>query len=97
MAHSYSWIATSGYWNTSSNWNDLTILKNPALVAPGGSDTVTIAGAAFPGIYAIAGPGAAAQTNFSGGLALFGPVNLGTVRDVTPPTERSTSSPARPC
>ncbi len=79
MAHSYSWIASSGVWSNPNNWDDLTTLNNPALVAPGGADTITIAGPSLPGFDLIAGPGAAASSILSGDLAFYGALTLGGV------------------
>ena len=72
MGRSYSWIAGSGVWSNPNNWNDLTTLNDPALVAPGGADTIAIAGPNLPGFDLIAGPGAAASSILSGDVAFYG-------------------------
>ena len=76
----YVWAgALDGNWNDASNWQDVTTGANPALVAPGSLDNVTVASPASS-YKVISGSGDAASLAFTGGpAAVTGKFNVGTL------------------
>ncbi len=79
MAASFSWHAgVSGAWATAANWADVTNAQDPALVAPGSADTVSIVNPAV----AIVGPGQAAVLDLQGPVTLDGTFDVGAVTTV---------------
>jgi hypothetical protein len=78
-ADSYSWIGQAGgYWNTATNWEDVTAGQTPAVVAPGSLDIVIVNNAT---LY---GNGDAATLIVPNSDAVVGDLNIGTVT-VGPP------------
>jgi hypothetical protein len=71
----YTWTgpAIGGFWNTASNWADVTAGQTPAVVAPGSLDVVTIADTILEG------SGDAASVTFAGADAELGDLNAGTL------------------
>jgi len=85
----YLWIGPgsgaqgSGAWNSAANWQDQTTGANPAAIAPGVKNIVSIA-VSQTGFTVIAGPANAATLSVTGELALadkyaIGVLNVGTV------------------
>ncbi len=74
----YVWTgaAADGLWNDAGNWQDRSAGLDPAAVAPGLNDLVTIVGPAS-GLLAIAGPADAASLTLVGGVALAGAYAVG--------------------
>ena len=71
---SFSWIgATSGDWNTPTNWADVTTGQTPAVVVPGSLDIVTIANGT------VTGGGDSASLAFLGTDTVLGELNTGTM------------------
>jgi hypothetical protein len=76
----YQWIAPgSGNWNQAANWENLTTGADPAKIAPGVNDLVSIQGATNGGFTVIAGPANAATLGITGNLALGGVYSIGTL------------------
>jgi hypothetical protein len=74
----YLWTAQdSGAWNSAANWQDLTSGSNPAAIAPGVNDIVTIAAAQAGSFTVIAGPANAASLAVTGDLAMAGTFAIG--------------------
>jgi hypothetical protein len=71
MSHSFSWITGNGRFAAASDWIDLTLGMDPAPVAPGSLDAVTIAGPGA-GFQSIVGPGSVAAMGFAGDTSLAG-------------------------
>ena len=68
----YAWIGSSaGNWSVTGNWQDLSAGQDPAAVAPGVNDLVTIQGAASA-FTTITGPANAATLTLLGEVALSG-------------------------
>jgi hypothetical protein len=68
----YVWLgATAGNWNTAANWSDVSAGQNPAAIAPGINDIVTITGGATA-YTTITGPANAASLTLLGKTALAG-------------------------
>jgi hypothetical protein len=75
----YAWIAAaSGNWNSAANWQDQTSGQDPAAIAPGANDLVTIA-APQSGFWVIAGPANAAALSLTGEVALSGAYGIGSL------------------
>ena len=75
----YSWIGgQSAAWSSAADWADTTRGQNPAAVAPGVNDLVTIA-ASQSAFSVIGGPANAASTAITGEVALTGAFGLGTL------------------
>jgi hypothetical protein len=73
----YLWTGQgSGQWNTAANWQDQTTGANPASVAPGAKNVVSIA-VSETGFTVIAGPANAATLSLTGELALAGKYAIG--------------------
>ena len=73
----YAWVATgSGAWGAAANWQDLTLGTNPAAIAPGAHDSVSIA-ASPSGFTVIAGPASASTLSITGEVALTGTYGIG--------------------
>ncbi len=86
----YVWIGgVTGDWGTASNWQDVTTGANPASVAPGSNDAVTI-GAASGVVDVITGTGNSLSLTLSGSLDLAGQFATGNLTLQRP----SGSSPA---
>ena len=76
----YRWIAAGGgAWNNAANWQDLTAGLNPAHVAPGMHDLVSIDAPQSGGFAVITGPANAASLAVTGDLALSGAFTIGTL------------------
>ena len=86
---SYSWIGTGGAWNNAANWNDVTAAHNPALVAPGSNDIVTIPDSvASPGAWQlISGSGSAATLTPLGHVGFSGTFTTGALMATTTSAE----------
>jgi hypothetical protein len=75
----YLWVGpSSASWNTAANWDDQTSGADPAAVAPGVKNIVTIA-ASQGSFTLIAGPANAASLSVTGELALSGKFGVGTL------------------
>jgi hypothetical protein len=75
----YLWVGTtSGNWNSASNWKDVTTGQDPAKVAPGKNNIVTINGPTNGQFLVVAGPANAAALACTGDTALTGSFALGT-------------------
>ena len=72
----YSWTGgqNSGRWSAAANWADTTRSQNPAGVAPGANNFVTIA-VSQDAFTVIGGPGNAAALGITGEVALTGAYN----------------------
>jgi hypothetical protein len=76
----YQWSATAGgAWNAATNWIDSSAGQNPAKIAPGAKDNVTIAAPQTGAFAVIAGPADANQLAITGDLGLAGAFALGTL------------------
>ena len=74
---SYVWDGgVAGSWNLASNWDDLT-LGQPALVAPGVNDAVTVDAAGGGAATVISGVGASASLTLNGDTVLAGQFTTG--------------------
>jgi hypothetical protein len=74
----YLWTAAgSGNWTTARNWEDLTTGANPAKIAPGVNDLVTIGCSQSGSFTVIAGPADAASLSVMGDLAMTGTFAIG--------------------
>ena len=62
----------TGNWNDLANWNDTTTGQNPAPVAPGSNDTVTVNAAVGGGTTVITGTGEAQLLTIGGAAQLDG-------------------------
>ncbi len=75
----YVWLpAGSAIWDRAANWQDQTTGANPASIAPGANDLVSIA-ASQASFSVIAGPGDAATLGVTGEVALSGAFGIGTL------------------
>lgn len=76
----YLWLGQGGgSWNSAANWQDQTSGSNPARIAPGLHDLVTIDAPRSGGFAVIAGPANAATLTATGDLALSGTFSIGTL------------------
>jgi hypothetical protein len=76
----YQWSASSsGNWNQKANWTDVTTGADPAYIAPGVNDLVTIDTAGTGSFTVIAGPANAATLSLVGDIALAGNFAIGTL------------------
>jgi fibronectin-binding autotransporter adhesin len=76
----YLWTAAgSGNWTNAHNWEDVTTGANPAKVAPGVNNLVTIAASQSGSFTVIAGPADAASLSVTGDLAMTGTFALGSL------------------
>jgi len=76
----YQWIAGGGgNWKHAGNWTDVTAGQNPAHVAPGANNLVTIDATTAGSFAVIAGPADAATLTLGGNVALAGIFNVGTL------------------
>jgi hypothetical protein len=79
-SRSFVWLSTGGgAWSLGSNWDDVTDGTDPALVAPGAQDSVTVTGPSGAQVQTIIGGGAAAYGLFAGNTLLSGAYAIGTV------------------
>ncbi len=76
---SFQWVGTSGKWSDVANWQDVTANADPAIVAPGSLDAVTIVGATGTNLDLITGPGDAAELTITNAVALAGTFATGTL------------------
>ena len=77
-ADSYQWVGpVAGNWKAASNWNDVTAGQNPAAVAPGKNDLVTIAAAAGGAAQVVVGDGNAYSLTLDGETLLDGVFGIG--------------------
>ena len=77
-ADSYQWVGpVAGNWKATSNWNDVTAGPNPAAVAPGKNDLVTIAAAAGGAAQVVVGDGNAYSLTLDGETLLDGVFGIG--------------------
>ena len=77
-ADSYVWTGpVAGDWNATANWDDTTAGQNPANVAPGANDSVTIDAAANGAAQVIVGDGDAYGLTIEGETLLEGAFNIG--------------------
>ena len=78
MGDVFVWTAVSGTWDNASNWTDQTTGADPATVAPGANDAVTINAAS--GIAdVITGTGDFSSLTLTGSVALAGQFSTGTL------------------
>src|SRR5262249_36474053 len=79
----YVWIGPiTGSWDLAGNWKDTTAGLNPASVAPGSNDLVTINAAAGNTEQVITGTGASASLTINGGsTSLLGNFTTGALVD----------------
>jgi len=74
----YLWLGGAGAaWNTASNWEDVSADQDPAQIAPGAHDLVTIQGAGGGAYTTITGPADAASLALFGGVSLSGSYAVG--------------------
>jgi probable HAF family extracellular repeat protein len=79
-ADNYVWAGSaSGSWDIASNWDDTTAGHNPASVAPGINDNVTINAAGGDATQVITGVGDAASLTINGPTELAGDFTVGTL------------------
>ena len=71
MGDNYIWLPVAGSWNVASNWNDKTTGLNPAAVAPGSADNVTVNAAGGGATTIITGTGNAASLTLTGGTTVL--------------------------
>lgn len=76
----YQWTGAdhNGLWNDNLNWDDVTTGQNPAGVAPGLNNLVTVQGPGV-GYLTLIGPADAASLSLVGGVALSGTYAVGTL------------------
>jgi len=75
----YIWVGQgSGLWNEDANWQDLTSGADPAGIAPGVNDIVSI-NAAAGSFTVVGGPANAASLSLTGELAFSGAYGLGSL------------------
>ncbi len=76
----YLWtLSTGGVWNNAQNWEDLTTGANPARIAPGKNNLVSINCAQQGSFSVISGPADAASLAVTGDLAMTGSFTIGSV------------------
>jgi hypothetical protein len=102
----YAWtVSGGGNWTRAANWEDLTSGANPARIAPGVNNLVSIAGGQTGSFSVIAGPANAASLAITGDIAMAGTFAIGTlaigtaggtdgVLDLMPGTAMTASSAA---
>ncbi len=74
----YLWLGGAGTgWNTAANWQDVSADQDPAQIAPGAHDLVTIQGAAGGNYTNIVGPADAASLTVFGNVSLSGTYAVG--------------------
>src|SRR5262249_28360393 len=78
-ADNYVWATVAGSWDVAANWNDTTAGQNPANVAPGINDNVTINAVAGGNFNVITGVGNAASLTIGGSTILAGQFNTATL------------------
>ena len=72
-ADNYVWVGpVSGSWDVAGNWQDTTAGQDPALVAPGINDNVTINAASGDALQVITGVGNSASLTINGATDLSG-------------------------
>jgi len=71
----YAWTADGGDWRIAGNWWDQTAGANPAAVAPGVSNLVTVGGPTGASFQVLTGPGNAASLTFTGNTAVTGTID----------------------
>ena len=77
-ADSYQWVGpVAGYWNAKANWDDVTAGQDPAAVAPGKNDLVTIGAAAGGAAQVVVGNGNAYSLTLDGETLLDGVFKVG--------------------
>jgi len=77
-ADSYVWTGpVAGYWNSTANWDDTTAGQNPATLAPGANDTVSIGAAANGATQILIGNGNAYGLSLAGSTVLDGQFSVG--------------------
>ena len=75
---SYLWVGpVAGSWDVAGNWDDVTTGMNPAAVAPGVNDAVTINQAAAGATQVITGTGNSASLTINGATLLDGQFSTG--------------------
>ena len=75
----YIWGSTvDGSWDDASNWDDATTGQDPATVAPGADDSVTIGGAGGGAIRIVTGTGNSSSLSLDGAVDLSGSFETGT-------------------
>ncbi|MEJ0045053.1 MAG: hypothetical protein WDN04_02050 [Rhodospirillales bacterium] len=80
VARAFAWLATGGgAWSLASNWDDLTDGINPALVAPGAQDNVSVTGPSGSSIAVLTGLGAVLGAAFEGNSVLAGSLAAATL------------------
>jgi hypothetical protein len=79
-ANNYVWTApVAGSWDLASNWEDMTAHQNPAHVAPGSQDDVTIDATDNGIVHVINGVGDSASLTIKGTTDLAGNFTTGTL------------------
>ena len=74
----YVWIGpVAGYWNATANSDDVTAGQNPAALAPGANDLVTIGAAAHGAAQVVIGNGNAQSLTIQGETLLEGQFTIG--------------------
>ena len=82
----YSWgSAVSGSWDEAANWDDTTAGLDPASVAPGSNDAVTIPAPSGGVVWVITGTGDSASLTLQGATVLSGTFETGTFALATTP------------
>ena len=77
-ADSYQWVGpVAGFWNAKANWDDVTAVQDPAAVAPGKNDLVTIGAAAGGAAQVVVGNGNAYSLTLDGETLLDGVFKIG--------------------
>ena len=77
-ADQYVWSGPSpGSWDLAANWTDTSTSSNPAAVAPGVHDSVTINSGTYQLPQVISGAGNSAQLTIGGDVTLSGKVSTG--------------------
>src|SRR5579859_7808787 len=80
VGHAYTWSGpVSGSWDAAGNWDDVTAGANPAGVAPGSNDSVTVNALGSGETQVITGVGASASLTLNGGVVLGGQFTAGSV------------------
>jgi large repetitive protein len=76
----YAWTGPiAGSWDVAGNWEDTTANQNPASVAPGSNDSVTIGAAAGGAVQVITGTGNSASLTINGSTVLAGQFTTGSL------------------
>ena len=80
MGDQFAWIGpVTGSWDVATNWEDMTAGQNPADVAPGSDDSVTINAAGGGAVHVITGTGDSASLTIDGSTVLAGQFTTGTL------------------